>query len=122
MENKIENKIENIKNLLELSGYSNTSKELLYSIVNSIKHLIPNYNESKIENVISKVLIEFNNEVVQLYDKNFTNDDIIGIINFYQSDIGKIYLNKMGTISLEIMRIGNKYGEIIFNELNDKNN
>jgi hypothetical protein len=111
-----EEKINNIKNLLNLNGTKKSHEQTIINIVNSIKHLIPNFKKFDDEqfNLISK---EIEDNIISIYDKYLTNEDILNIIEFYKSETGKLYLNKMGVISIEIMNLGNKYGELIYNKL-----
>lgn len=111
-----EEKINNIKNLLNLNGTKKSHEQTIINIVNSIKHLIPNFKKFDDEqfNLISK---EIEDNIISIYDKYLTNEDILNIVEFYKSETGKLYLNKMGVISIEIMNLGNKYGELIYNKL-----
>lgn len=112
-------KIENIKLLLELNGGTKSYRDSILSIIEGIKHLIPNFNGVD-ENIINEILEDINSQIIPIYDKYLTNEEVIGIIEFYKTPIGKVYLSKMGAVALESMQVGNKYGEIIYNKLIEK--
>ena len=101
----MEDKINNIKILLDLSGGKSNYREIIKEIISSIKHLIPNYTDDKISNDDLQLLTEeIMDQIIPIYDKHFTNEEILGIIEFYKTPIGKIYLNKMGKVSYESMQ------------------
>lgn len=114
----MEEKIENIKLLLKINGGTKSYEEATLDIIDSFKHLIPNYTDEKLTpEFLKEIVSEIENGIIPIYDKYFTNEEIVGIIDFYNTPIGKIYLSKMGVVTIECMKIGNKYGEIIYNKL-----
>ena len=115
----MEEKIKNIKILLELNGGTKSYENSTITVINAIKHLIPNFKEENVD--IEDIIGDIENEIVPIYDKYFTNDEILGIIEFYKTDLGKTYLSKMGIVAMESMQVGNKYGEIIYNKLIELN-
>lgn len=116
-----EEKLNNIRKLLNINGSNKSHEEAIIDIVNAIKHLIPNFKKFDTDQlkVISE---EIEKNIITIYDKYLTNDDVLKIIDFYNSETGKIYLSKMSKISLEVMNLGNKYGEIVYNKLIILNN
>lgn len=114
----MENKIENIKILLKLNGGEKSNLKAAESIIDAMGHLVPNFKPEKVkpEN-LQDILEEIQSQIIPIYDKYFTNEEIIGIIEFYKTPIGQSYLSNMGNITIESMEVGNKYGEIIYNKL-----
>jgi len=111
-------KIQNIRNLLEINGGTKSNENAAISIIESIKHLIPNLNVDEVKpEDIKDIIDDIQNETIPIYDKYFTNQEILDIIEFYKTPIGKVYLNKMGTVAMETMKIGSKYGEIVYKRL-----
>lgn len=114
----MEEKIKNIKNLLDINGGSKANEKMAKDIIDSIKHLVPNFNDENVKpEDIEDIVEDIQNETIPIYDKYFTNDEILGIIDFYKTPIGKVYLNKMGTVTLESMKVASKYGEIVYKRL-----
>lgn len=118
----MENKIDNIKKLLEFNGGTKSYEKSIFTIIDAIKHLVPNYRDEnlKTEN-ITDIVNDIQDQIIPIYDKYFTNDEILGIIEFYKTPIGQIYLTKMGAVAIESMQIGNNYGEIIYKRLMEMN-
>jgi hypothetical protein len=111
-------KMQNIKNLLEINGGTKSNENIAISIIDSIKHLIPNFNSDKIKpDDIKDIVEDIQKETIIIYDKYFTNEEILEIIEFYKTPIGKIYLSKMGIVTMESMKTASKYGEIVYNRL-----
>jgi hypothetical protein len=111
-------KIKNIKILLELNGGTNSYEKSALAIIDGIKHLIPNFKEENFNpDVLKEIIDDIQSQIIPIYDKHLTEEEILGIIEFYKTPIGKSYLSKMGIIAMESMQIGNKYGELIYNKL-----
>jgi uncharacterized protein len=114
-------KIENIKILLELNGGKRSYENSAIEIVDAVKHLIPNFSEENFKKEdLEDIIHDIENEIIPIYDKYFTDEEILGIIKFYDTPIGQSYLSKMGIVAMESMKIGNKYGEMIYNKLTEK--
>ena len=115
-------KIDNIKILLDLNGGNKSYESSILQLIKSIKHLIPNYKEEKLTSEYLKDIIgDIQEQIIPIYDKYFTEEEILGIIDFYKTPIGKVYLSKMGIVALESMEIGHRYGEIVYERLIDLN-
>lgn len=114
----MDEKIQNIKTLLEINGGSKANEKTAISIIDSIKHLIPNFNANNVKpEDLKDIVDDIQNETIPIYDKYFTNDEILQIIEFYKTPIGLIYLNRMGAVAMESMSVASKYGEIIYKRL-----
>jgi hypothetical protein len=114
----MEEKIKNIKILLNLNGGTKSYEDSAKRVINAVKHLIPNYKDENFKpEYLEEILEDIQNQIIPIYDKYFTNEEIIGIIEFYNTLIGQAYLSKMGIVALESMQVGNKYGELIYNKL-----
>ena len=111
-------KIDNIKTLLQLNGAAKSYEDSAITIINAIKHLVPDFKDENVKPEDIKDIIEsVQDEIIPIYDKYFNDEEIMGIIEFYKTQLGKIYLAKMGTVALECMQVGNKNGELIYNRL-----
>lgn len=114
----MEEKIKNIKTLLEVNGGSKANEKMAKDIIDSIKHLVPNFNDENVKpDDIKDIVEKIQDETIPIYDKYFTNEEILEIIEFYKTPIGKVYLSKMGIVTLESMKVASKYGEIIYKRL-----
>lgn len=113
-------KINNIKKLLDMNGGRISYEKTVLQIIDAIKHLIPDFTGKLRQDEMDDIIDDIYETVIPIYDKYFTNDEILGIIDFYNSDLGKIYLSKMGAVTMESMLIGQKHGEIVYNKLTKK--
>ena len=50
---------------------------------------------------------------IPIYDKNFSHEDIRGLIAFYQTPLGATLIEKLPVIAQESMAAGMKWGEEI---------
>jgi hypothetical protein len=66
---------------------------------------------------LEDIIQNIEDQIIPIYDKHFTNEELVGFIEFFKTDVGRVYLNKMGIVALETMQIGNKYGELVYNKL-----
>jgi len=118
----MEEKIKNIKILLELNGGTKSTENTAISIIDSIKHLIPDFKMNNVKPEDLKDIVEkIQEETIPIYDKYFTNEEILGFIDFYKTPIGQVYLSKMGVVAMESMKVGSKYGEIVYKRLLELN-
>jgi hypothetical protein len=55
--------------------------------------------------------IDFNATTIALYDKYFTNEDILGLIRFYESPLGQKATQVLPTLVQESMARGQQQGQ-----------
>lgn len=111
-----EDKKNNILKVMELNGNLKSNEDTIMSIIEII---YSKYDNKKLKKItiddIRSIAREIIEEIIPIYDNVFTNEDILDIIKFYESDVGKMYLKKMPIVSIESMKIGTKFGEKIYN-------
>jgi len=117
-----EEKRNNIIKMMDLNGNLKSNESIIIQIIELIYSKYgeeQNFRKITIEEIRSIIdaIIE---DVVPIYDNNFSNEEILDIINFYESEVGKMYLKKMPVVSLESMKVGEKFGEKIYNMLQIK--
>jgi len=115
-------KINNIKKLLDINGGRSAYEHTVAQTIEAIHHIVPNFNGVLLPEEMDEIINDIYQTVIPIYDRNFTNEQIIELIQFFETDIGKIYLSKMGIVAMESMQVGKKHGEIIYNILNKKSN
>jgi len=114
----MDEKLENIKRLLDINGYSKSAENTVNQVLTVIKNLKPEFDETSVDVENLKEIVEdLKNRIIPIYENHLTNEEILGFIDFYESDLGKSYLTKMGKITMETMELGEKFGEIIFNKI-----
>jgi len=118
MEQDKQDKIENIKKLMDINGSTRSNDKTISQILRAIKISDPNFDDSKIDmKDLKKTIEELKEQIVLIYDKNLTENEVNGFIDFYESKIGRAYLRKMWYITNESMEIGSKYGEILYTKI-----
>lgn len=111
--NKIEEqeKISNIKKLLDVTGSRSLSRKIITQLINSFKSEYPQvpakFWDAFIDEIKPEEMVD---EYIPIYSKYFTNEEIKGIISFYETPLGKKTLTVIPQISQESTTIGIKYG------------
>jgi hypothetical protein len=111
--NKIEEaeKINNIKKLLDITGSRNISRKLITQLIDGLKSEYPQvpakFWDAFMDELNPNKMID---EYIPIYSKYFTNEEIKGIISFYETPLGKKTLSVIPQISKESTATGIKYG------------
>ena len=104
-------KINNIKKLLDLTGSRNLSRKIITQLLNSLKTQYPQVPAKFWDTFMAELKPDdMINEYIPIYSKYFTNEEIKGIIAFYETPLGKKTLSVIPQISQESTAIGIKYG------------
>ncbi|MBW4565743.1 MAG: DUF2059 domain-containing protein [Mojavia pulchra JT2-VF2] len=105
-------KINNIRKLLDITGASNLSRQIISQMVSAMKTEYPQV-PAKFWDTFQAELKpeEMVNEFVPLYNKYFTHDEIKQIIAFYQTPLGQKTLTVLPQLSRESATIGLRYGK-----------
>ena len=115
-ENKTVNreKLNDIKNLLVMSGSSELGKQMMWQMINSFKGIMPNVPDNFWREFMNEAdMDELMDKLVPIYDKYLSHDDIKELVKFYESSAGKRYVKALQQISKESMTIGQEWGEEI---------
>ncbi len=104
-------KIKNIKQLLNVTGASSLSQQIVMQMLISMKSQYPQVPQ-KFWDAFSS---EFNaddliKELIPIYSKYYSDEDIKGLIAFYQTPLGKKTIALLPQISQESIAIGQRYG------------
>ena len=104
-------KIKNIKQLLNITGASSLSQQIVMQMLISMKSQYPQVPEK----FWDTFLAEFNaddllKELIPIYSKYYSDEDIKGLIAFYQTPLGKKTIALLPQISQESIVIGQRYG------------
>ncbi|MFV5693292.1 DUF2059 domain-containing protein [Flavobacterium sp. LT1R49] len=118
-------KTDNIKNLLELTGSGKLGVQVGESMINSFKKNYPNvpveFWDNFLKEMNSDTLI---NLIIPIYDKYYTESEIMQLTEFYQSSLGKKVISTMPLVLQESMQAGQTWGkeigEKVYNNLKEK--
>lgn len=114
-------KTKDIRRLLEITGTPKLGLRIAKRIIKSMKRSHPDVPEKfwdEFENEMSKDA--FISIIVPIYEKHFTHDDIKKLIEFYKTDVGKKYVEKLPKLTMESMQAGRQWGRKLGQRIVDK--
>jgi hypothetical protein len=111
-----------IRRLLEVSGAKKLVTQTMASMTTSIRPVLSNslppgeYREKLIDLFFAKFQTKADSAqlidlAVPLYDKYFSQDEIKGLIRFYETPLGQKSLSVLPQLMGEMSEIGRKWGE-----------
>lgn len=104
-------KVNNIRQLLDLTGAKNISQQIMLQTLDVLKSQYPQVPQKVWDTFLAEVKAdEMINEIVPIYNKYFTGEEIKQIIAFYQTPLGKKTISVLPQISRDSAIIGQKYG------------
>jgi len=117
-----------IERLLELTGALSLGKQMAVSVAaqfgQALRKARPDIPQQliealpvEIEAVFSANMPSFTAQVIPLYDKYFTGEEIKQMIAFYSSDLGRKTISVMPSLLQESMAIGQKWGQSLAPEI-----
>lgn len=123
-QDKVEAYDQDVRKLLELTGSTATFNTV-------IDQMIGNYRQSDLgvpDEFWDQVLKEFKKDpleelykmILPIYKRHLTHEEIRGLITFYESEIGKTFIEKMPMIMQESMQAGSEWGQMIAEKITRK--
>jgi uncharacterized protein len=110
-----------IKELLELTGSAKLAVQMTNQLIDNYKTQVPNvpqdYWEELIKGINEEELV---NQLVQIYEKFYTHDEIKELIAFYQTPLGQKMIKSVPLIYQEAAIVGQKWGEKLSMEIVQK--
>jgi len=115
-------KAANIERLLKLVGADKLQGQMLDQAIGMLKPLFAadgqgDETNRKMMNRFSDIMseelrkVDLSRIAPELYDKYFTNDEIKGLISFYESPLGQKTIQVLPALSAESMSRGQKLGQ-----------
>lgn len=114
-------KKEDIRRLLKITGTPELGLRIAERIVKNIKRShpdVPGKFWAEFEQDMTKE--EFIGIIVPLYDEHFTHEDIKKLIEFYKTDVGQKYVEKLPELSTKSMQAGRRWGQKLGQRIVDK--
>ena len=100
-----------IAELLETMGSTQAMKTSFEYMINYYKQNNPQISSQYWDNSLKHVdYNELVQKLVPVYSKHFTEQEIVDLLNFYNTSTGKKMIEKMPVILEESMEIGRKWG------------
>jgi hypothetical protein len=112
-------KVRNIRRLMEITGSHNLAHQMIEQMMASVKKSMPSDKpelSEKIFNIYKEELHKaftverVNAYIVPIYDKYFTGDELIALIAFYESSLGKKVVSALPQIFTEASVAGEQLG------------
>jgi len=116
-----DSKTKDIMLLIEVSGQKALSEQMISLItpqfLNALKASSPDLPADKLSKLFTYLEAEMKKEVpsllialVPVYDEHYIHEEIKGLIEFYQSPLGQIFVKKQGPITAAGSKVGEKWG------------
>ena len=103
---------EHIKTLLEMSGAGKIGVQVMENMIVSFKKSTPNvpndFWDEFMKDVKPETLITL---MIPVYAKHYTDEDVIQLIEFYRTPLGKKVIEKLPLISQESYVVGAEWGK-----------
>jgi uncharacterized protein len=107
-------KADSIRELSRITGQANMAKQVMGQMVEQFKTMMPDVPASAwTEMMADENVDELMALVIPIYDRNFTQEDINGLLAFYRSDLGQRVLAKMPVVLQESMLAGQEWGAAV---------
>ena len=114
-------KIKHIQQFMEVTGSAKLGMQVLTNVTAAYRNIYPDASndfwDEFIKEVDPQALV---NLVIPVYEKNFSDEDIVQLIAFYQTPLGKKVVEKMPAIMQESMQIGAAWGKQITEKVMEK--
>ena len=103
---------EHIKTLLDMMGAGKIGVQVMENMLVTFKKSIPNVPNEVWDEFMKEVkpetLIDL---IIPIYAKHYTDEDVIQLIDFYRTPLGKKVIEKMPLISQESYLVGAEWGK-----------
>jgi uncharacterized protein len=101
-----------VRRLMEVTGQAASVRQVVDSIMGSIKPMYPSVPESLWTDLAAEMRTdEFANLVVPIYMKYLTDEDVKGLLAFYEGPTGRKLIQVQPLILQDSMMVGRKWGE-----------
>jgi hypothetical protein len=116
-------KAENIRRLLEISGSHNLGHQMIEQMMATLKRSMPGDKPDAVRDKIFKIYEEemqkaftaerVNAAIIPIYDKYLTADELIALIAFYETPLGKKVVGVLPQIFREASAVGEQLGHSV---------
>lgn len=111
------------KELNEVSGQKKIYETMINQMFEIFKKNIPESKKEmflRMEKELMKGIDEINEKLLPIYKKYLTYEDLLGLIKFYKTPLGKKFVRVTPPIQKESMKIGAEWGEEIAKKIREK--
>jgi len=114
---------QDILRFLEVNGSKQTMEPMVNQMIKqfrSMKSGVPEDFWTLLKLDLTADMTDLMKKMVPIYKKHLTHEEIKGLIEFYESPIGKSFTSKSGLIMQESMQIGQQWGMQIGGKIQQK--
>ncbi|MBO9573412.1 MAG: DUF2059 domain-containing protein [Chitinophagaceae bacterium] len=109
---------ENVRKLLEMTGSGNLGALLMQKMIADLRKLRPNIPAEFWDGLVKEVNPEsLVDNVVPVYMKYYSNEEILKLIEFYNTPLGKKVIANTPLITQESYMIGKEWGKQIATQI-----
>jgi hypothetical protein len=114
-------KAQTIRKLLEITGARNLYQQMSSQVFAGLKDQYPQV-PAKFWDIAAQEMKtdEFLDEIIPIYQKYYTNDDLKQLVAFYQTPIGQKTISILPQLSRESIAAGLKFGRTVAKRITDK--
>jgi len=114
----VDPKVEDALRLVRMSGSTDAGLQMMSSMMEQFRGMVPQVPAEFWDRMLERLdTEELERLVVEVWDRHFTHQDIIEIIAFYESPVGRKLVRKQPEILAESMEAGQRWGEQIAQEI-----
>ena len=109
---------ERVEDLLEIIDADAMSNQILGQLIGQFRQLSPEVPDEWWDGFIAKALeSDINELLIPIYERNYSAEEVEGLIEFYQSPVGQSLLAKTPTVTQESIAAGQAWGLELVEEL-----
>lgn len=105
---------EHVKTLLELTGSGKLGMQVMNNMMGTLKKSMPDvptkFWDEFMKGVNPETLVEL---VIPIYQKHYSDEEILQLMDFYKTPLGKKVLEKTPLISQESYAVGSEWGKTL---------
>lgn len=113
-----------LKKMFEISGaeesFKGAIKQMVVPFKNSYTGIEEKFWDELEKEFLKTSLNDLTEMLVPVYQKQFSIEELNGIILFYESEIGRKYAKAIPVITVESMEVGQKWGAQIGQKIGEK--
>jgi uncharacterized protein len=101
-----------IRTLLETTGAGALGTQMMQQMLPGLKKMVPKAPEDFWTDFMKEANTdELITLVIPIYQKNFTEEDLLETIAFYKSPVGQRLITKLPIVSQESFQVGQQWGQ-----------
>jgi uncharacterized protein len=109
---------EHVKTLLEVTGSAKVGLQVMSNMISTMKKSHPSIPEKFWDDFLKEAKPEeMIDLMIPIYAKHFTDEDVIGLIEFYNTPLGKKVTSTLPLIAQESYSVGAEWGKKIATQI-----